>query len=219
MTRPLRLAALISGTGSNLSVVLEAVRSGKLDLEVTEVISNREAAPGLDRAREHGVRTRVIGKHNAGPPGEDLALRERLTELNPDLILLTGYMRILGADLVNTFQGRMINQHPSLLPRHKGLHTHRRALEAGDREHGASVHFVTPELDGGPVIAQVRVPVRQEDDELRLAQRVAPREHALLLSVLPLFTDRRLALAEGVVQLDGAPLAAPLTLEGDTLHG
>jgi phosphoribosylglycinamide formyltransferase-1 len=217
MTRPLRLAAMISGTGSNLAVVLEAVAAGDLDLEVVEVISNRAEAPGLERARAHGVATRVISKDNAGPAGEDLAIAERLAELDPDLILLTGYMRILGADLVNAFTGRMINQHPSLLPKHKGLHTHRRALEAGDPVHGASVHFVTPELDGGPVIAQVRVPVRSDDDETRLAQRVAPRERAMLLALLPLFTDRRIALENGAVHLDGKPLVAPLLFEGETL--
>jgi phosphoribosylglycinamide formyltransferase-1 len=217
MTRPLRLAAMISGTGSNLAVVLEAVAAGDLDLEVVEVISNRAEASGLERARAHGVATRVISKDNAGPAGEDLAIAERLAELDPDLILLTGYMRILGADLVNAFTGRMINQHPSLLPKHKGLHTHRRALEAGDPVHGASVHFVTPELDGGPVIAQVRVPVRSDDDETRLAQRVAPRERAMLLALLPLFTDRRIALENGAVHLDGKPLVAPLLFEGETL--
>lgn len=218
MNRPLRLAAMISGTGSNLAVVLDAVAAGDLDLDVLEVISNRDDAPGLERAREHGVATRVISRDSAGPAGEDAALAERLGELDPDLILLTGYMRILGADLVNAFTGRMINQHPSLLPRHKGLHTHRRALEAGDREHGASVHFVTPELDGGPVIAQVRVPVLPDDDEARLAQRVAPRERALLLALLPLFTRGRLVLEHGAVHLDGQALPAPLQFEGDTLH-
>ncbi len=218
MSRPLRLAAMISGTGSNLAVVLDAVAAGKLDLEVVEVISNRSDAPGLERAREHGVSTRVISRDNAGLAGEDVAIANRLKELDPDLILLTGYMRILGADLVNAFTGRMINQHPSLLPRHKGLHTHRRALEAGDREHGASVHFVTPELDGGPVIAQVRVPVQDDDDEARLAQRVAPRERALLLALLPLFTERRLALEHGTVHLDGDRLDFPLMLEGNSLH-
>jgi phosphoribosylglycinamide formyltransferase-1 len=218
MSRRLRLAAMISGTGSNLAVVLDAVDAGALNLDVVEVISNRAEAPGLDRAREHGVATRVIGRHNAGPEGEDAALAKRLKELDPDLILLTGYMRILGADLVNAFTGRMINQHPSLLPRHKGLHTHRRAIEAGDREHGASVHFVTPELDGGPVIAQVRVPVHADDDERSLAQRVAPRERALLLALLPLFSERRLALEHGAIRLDGNVLDSPLILEGETLH-
>jgi phosphoribosylglycinamide formyltransferase-1 len=218
MTHPLRIVAMISGTGSNLAMVLDTVKAGDLDLDVVEVISNRAEAPGLDRAREHGVATRVIGRHNAGPEGEDAALAQRLNDLDPDLILLTGYMRILGADLVNAFTGRMINQHPSLLPRHKGLHTHRRAIEAGDREHGASVHFVTPELDGGPVIAQVRVPVEPDDDEAHLARRVAPRERALLLALLPMFTGRRLALENGTVLLDGKPLDAPMTLEGDTLH-
>lgn len=217
MSRPLRLAALISGAGSSLAVVLNAVAGGDLDLELTEVICNRADAKGLTLAKKHGVPTRIISKATAGAAGEDAAIGERLDELAPDLILLTGYMRILGADLVNAFQGRMINQHPSLLPRHKGLHTHRRALEAGDREHGASLHFVTPELDGGPLIAQVRVPILESDDQHTLADRLRPREQALLLGVLPLFASRRLALGPDGVTLDGRPLDAPLELNDDNL--
>ena len=217
MSRPLRLAALISGAGSSLKVVLDAVDTGALDLELVEVICNRAEAGGIALAERHGVATRIINKASAGTMGQDAAIGARLNELDPDLILLTGYMRILGADLVNAFSGRMINQHPSLLPRHKGLHTHRRALEAGDREHGASLHFVTPELDGGPLIAQVRVPVEATDDEHSLADRLRPREQALLLAVLPLFTERRLALGPNGVTLDGRSLEAPLELDDDNV--
>lgn len=215
MSRPLRVAALISGTGSNLGVLLEARAAGRLDLDVVEVISNRGAAPGLERARAHGVHTTVIDADKAGAEGQDAAIHRRLEAVEPDLVLLTGYMRILGADLVNAWRGRMVNQHPSLLPKYKGLNTHRRALEAGDREHGASLHFVTPELDGGPVIAQVRVPIRPADDPDRLAARLGPREHDLLLAVMDLFTARRLAMTDAGVMLDGRLLDRPLQLVDD----
>lgn len=217
MSGPLRMAALISGAGSSLGVVLDACAAGTLDADLVEVICNRPDAAGLSLAARHGVPTRIIDRESAGPAGQDVAIGQRLDELAPELILLTGYMRILGADLVNAFRGRMINQHPSLLPRHKGLHTHRRALEAGDKAHGASLHFVTPELDGGPLIAQVRVPVHPGDDEHSLADRLRPREQALLLAVLPLFALRRLALGPEGVTLDGRLLQAPLELVDDQL--
>ncbi len=217
MNRPLRLVALISGSGSNLEVLLDAMQARTLDVEVVHVISNRADAGGLVFAEAAGVPTTVIDKAYAGPSNQDLAIERLLRELEPDLVLLTGYMRILGSSVVNAFRGQMINQHPSLLPQHKGLHTHRRALEAGDNEHGASVHFVTPELDGGPVIAQVRVPVKPGDDEASLAARVAPREKTLLLAVLDLFTRHRVEVNAGGVLLDGRLLREPLRLENDTL--
>lgn len=211
MNGPLRLAALISGRGSNLAPVLDAIAKGALDIEVVGVISNRADAPGLALAASHGVPTEVIDAGNAGPDGQDAAIGRHLEALAPDLVLLTGYMRILGPELVNAWRGRMINQHPSLLPRHKGLHTHRQALAAGDREHGASLHFVTPELDGGPVLAQVRIAVEPDDDEASLAARLAPAERQLLLAVLPLFAQRRLSLGADAILMDGQPLAGPLT--------
>lgn len=214
----MRLAALISGRGSNLGPVLEAVAQGALDAQVVGVISNRAEAPGLALARSHGVATEVIDARSAGPDGQDAAIGRHLDALAPDLVLLTGYMRILGPALVNAWRGRMINQHPSLLPRHKGLHTHRQALAAGDRVHGASLHFVTPELDGGPVLAQVRIPVEPGDDEASLAARLAPRERQLLLAVLPLFAQRRVSLGTGGILLDGQPLAEPLMLDDEVLH-
>ncbi|MEM1411227.1 MAG: phosphoribosylglycinamide formyltransferase [Pseudomonadota bacterium] len=217
MSDRLRLAALISGAGSSLAVVLDARQRGLLDLDVVEVICNKPQAPGLSLAADHGVPTRVISRVSAGAAGEDQAISDRLDTLSPDLILLTGYMRILGAKLVDRFAGRMINQHPSLLPRHKGLNTHQRAIDAGDREHGASLHFVTPELDGGPLIAQVRVPMLRGDTAQTLSDRLRPREQSLLLAVLPLFATRRLALGKQGVMLDGDPLNAPLTLGGPSL--
>jgi phosphoribosylglycinamide formyltransferase-1 len=217
---PLELVVLISGRGLNLKTVLEAIDHGRLNARVLEVICNRRDAPGLAHAARHRVPCRIIDAASAGPAGQDAAIAARLRELRPDLVLLSGYMRILGDALVEEFRGRMINQHPSLLPRHKGLHTHRRALEAGDREHGASIHFVTAELDGGPVIAQVRVPVEPGDDEEALAARVGPLEHGLLLGVLDLFCARRLAMRDDAAVLDSARLDRPLQLiEGELTEG
>lgn len=212
MSQPLRLATLLSGTGSNFAVLLAAQRAGQLPLEFIHVISNKAEAPGLAHARRENIPGTVIDRHTAGPRGQDAAIEELLLELQPDLVLLTGYMRILGFSPVNAFLGRMINQHPSLLPLYKGLHTYRQVLEAGDSEHGASVHFVTPELDDGPVIAQVRIPVLADDDAASLADRLRPREHALLLAVMQLFTDRRLDMHNGRVRLDQQPLDQPLIL-------
>lgn len=212
MTRSLRLATLLSGTGSNFSVLLEAQKAGRLPIEFIHVISNKNEAPGLATARREQIPATVINRKSAGSTGQDAAIEQLLESVQPDLVLLTGYMRILGPGPVNAFRGRMINQHPSLLPRHKGLHTYRKALEAGDTEHGASIHFVTPELDGGPVIAQVRVPVQVDDDETTLADRLRPREHALLLAVIQYFADRRLDMRDGKARLDGKPLPAPLQL-------
>lgn len=213
MNRPLRLATLLSGTGSNFTVLLEAQKAGRLPVEFVHVISNKAEAPGLARARQEHIPSTVIDRDTAGPAGQDHAIEQLLQSLDPDLVLLTGYMRILGAGPVNAFRGRMINQHPSLLPRFKGLHTYRQVLEAGDREHGASVHFVTPELDDGPVIAQVRVPVYPDDDETRLAERLRPREHALLLAVMALFSERLLDMLDGQARLNGKTLTQPLVLD------
>lgn len=215
MTEPLRVATLISGSGSNLKSLIEAQARGALPLQLVQVISNRADAGGLAHAAAAGIPQEVVNARLAGAEGEDVALQRALERSGAELILLSGYMRILGAELVRAFAGRMINQHPSLLPKYKGLHTYRRALEAGDREHGASIHFVTPELDDGPVIAQVRVPVQADDSEQTLAARLAPREHALLQGVMRLFCERRLALeADGIV-LDDQPLEAPLNLQAD----
>ena len=130
--RRLRLAVLISGTGSNLKALIDARDSGRLAIDIVQVISNRVTAPGLDHARAAGIPVAVIDRANAGPEGEDHAVAERLRGLSPDLVLLSGYMRIVGAPLIEAFDGRMINQHPSLLPKYKGLDTYQRVLEAGD---------------------------------------------------------------------------------------
>lgn len=208
--RPLRLAVLISGTGSNLRSLIDARDAGRLDIDFVRVISNRPTAPGLDHARNAGIPWSVISKSTAGEAGQDQVVGDTLASDQPDLVLLSGYMRILGAGLVNRFEGRMINQHPSLLPKYKGLDTYRRALEAGDREYGASVHFVTAQLDDGPVIAQTRLPIESGDDTTALVARLQPLEHRLLEEVMALFVQRRVAMAGRHVAIDGQARATPL---------
>lgn len=214
-TRRLRVAVLISGTGSNLKALIDAVADGRLAIDIVQVVSNRAEAGGLEHARRAGVPVRVIDRIDAGEIGEDAAVAACLQAAAPDLVLLSGYMRIVGAPLIQAFGGCMINQHPSLLPRFKGLDTYRRVLEAGDAEHGASIHFVTAELDGGPVIAQVRVPVVAGDTPASLAARLGPQEHRLLLAVMELFSDRRVEMRDGTACLDDRALASPLLLHED----
>lgn len=219
MGAPLRLAVLISGSGSNLKALIDARQAGRLDLEFVQVIANREAAGGLDHARAAGIPWTVINADNTdSEEGEDQALRECLDAAQPDLVLLSGYMRVLGPELVAAFTGRIVNQHPSLLPRFKGLDTYHRVLAAGDEEHGASVHFVTAELDDGPVIAQVRVPVLAGDDPQALAARLGPEEHRLLEAVMELFIQRRVSMVRGGVEVDGRLLDQPLELRDGVLQ-
>ncbi|WP_425604016.1 phosphoribosylglycinamide formyltransferase [Luteimonas kalidii] len=210
---PLRLAVLASGRGSNLQAILDAIAAQRLRAVVTGVFSDRSSAPVLQRAREAGVAAASLSPRGfATRPDFDRALFARVDAANPDLIVCAGYMRLLDPDVLAPHVGRLVNIHPSLLPAFKGLHTHRQALAAGVSGHGASLHFVTAELDGGPVIAQVRVPVHAGDDEASLAARVLAREHPLLVETLRLFADRRLALREDGVHFDGHALTAPLQL-------
>ena len=218
MTAPLRLAVLASGRGSNLQAILDAIGDGVLDARVVGVFSDRSKAQALERARGAGIPA-VVVKPADFPSREafDAALFAEVASVQPDLIVCAGYMRLLGAAQVEAWHGRMINIHPSLLPLYKGLRTHEQALAAGALEHGASVHFVTAELDGGPVLAQARVAVVPGDDAAALASRVLDREHPLLLAALQLFAARRLRLDGAAVMLDGRPLARPLQLAGTEL--
>lgn len=177
---PARLVILISGRGSNMQSIVQAINNSELNATVAAVISNKAQAPGLNFARDQGIATEVLS-HRGFDSREDFdkALAERIDTYQPDYVILAGFMRILSADFVNHYQHRLINIHPSLLPKYKGLDTHQRALDAGDKEHGASVHFVTPELDDGPVIMQARVPVEADDTADSLAERVLRQEHKL----------------------------------------
>jgi phosphoribosylglycinamide formyltransferase-1 len=213
--KPLAVAVLISGTGSNLKALISARDAGKLNLDFRLVISNRKQAPGLDHARQAGIPVHIIGPGSRHE--QDMEIKSSLEACGAELIILAGYMRIIGAELVNAFAGQLINLHPSLLPLYPGLHTYQKAIDAGDTEHGSSIHFVTAELDGGPVISQVRIPVRENDRPETLSDRLGPEEHRLLLSTVELFVNRRVKAVAGTVQLDGKPLNKPLLLNpGDT---
>lgn len=213
MAGHLRLAVLVSGRGSNLQAILDAVATRRLAVTVAGVFSDRARAPALERARAAGVPAQALSARGFDSRAAfDQALFEQIDAVRPDLVVCAGYMRLIDPAAVAPRAGRMINIHPSLLPAFKGLHTHRQALQAGVAEHGASVHFVTAELDGGPVIAQARVPVSAGDDEAALAARVLAREHPLLVETLRLFADGRVALGEDGVHIDGQLRAAPLQL-------
>ena len=207
-----RIAVLASGRGSNLQAILDAIAEGRLAAEIAGVFSDKPGAHALERVPE---RLRWSADARSFPFREafDAALADAVDAVQPDWIVCAGYMRILGADFVRRFRGRLLNIHPSLLPKYRGLHTHRRALEAGETEHGASVHFVVPELDAGAVIAQVRIPVLPDDSPETLAERLLPREHRLLIDVLALCLSGRVAEQGEGVLLDGHPLFTPLQLD------
>ncbi|MBI4740103.1 MAG: phosphoribosylglycinamide formyltransferase [Betaproteobacteria bacterium] len=209
------LVILISGRGSNMESLLAAVSAGTLPARVAGVLSNRADAGGLATAAALGVPTRVVD-HRAFADREafDLAMAEAIDAFAPDLVVLAGFMRILGDGFVQRYAGRLINIHPSLLPAFPGLHTHRRALEEGVRIHGCTVHFVTPALDHGPVIVQAAVPVLDADDEASLAARVLAQEHRVYPLAVRWFAENRLRLKEGRALLDapqdaGGALIAP----------
>jgi phosphoribosylglycinamide formyltransferase-1 len=213
MPKPLRIAVLASGRGSNLAALLAARERGELAAEFVLVASDKANAGALQLAARAGVPTLVLDpKAYPDRRAFDLDLFGKLAASGAELVVLAGFMRILDGEAIAPWAGRMLNIHPSLLPKYRGLHTHRRALEAGDLEHGASVHFVTAELDGGPVVAQATLAIAPGDDEQGLAQRLLPLEHRLLPAVVALVAAGRLAWRDGTPWFDGAPLAAPLQL-------
>ena len=208
----IRLAVLASGRGSNLQAILGAIADGTLDAEVVGVFSDKPAAPALLRVPEP-LRWSRKAKEYADREAFDAELADAVAASRPDWVVCAGYMRILGDAFVQRFRGRLINIHPSLLPKYRGLHTHARALAAGDAEHGASVHFVIPELDAGTPIAQAPVPVLAGDTAESLAARVLRIEHPLLLAVLQMAAAGRIAEQAGQAWLDGQPMFTPLRLE------
>jgi phosphoribosylglycinamide formyltransferase-1 len=214
----LRVAVLASGRGSNFAALLLARECGDVPIEFVLVASDKANAGALALAESAGVPTLVLDpRQYPDRRAFDLELFGRLAESGAELLVMAGFMRIIDGDALTPWIGRMINIHPSLLPKYRGLHTHRRALEAGDREHGASVHYVNAELDGGPVIAQVRMAIEPEDDEQRLAQRLLPLEHRLLVAVVADIAAGKLALEHDTVQFDGRALAQPLQWIDDGL--
>ena len=201
-----RTVILISGSGSNLQAFIDTLHPDQA--HIVAVISNRADAYGLKRAAQAGIPTVVLSHRDfANRASYDQALAKVVDSYQPELVILAGFMRILTADFVSRYQGRLLNIHPSLLPKYTGLHTHQRALEAGDTEHGATVHFVTEELDGGPAIMQSHVPVLADDTVETLTERVRQTEHRLYPLVVLLFIHRRLALVNGQACLDEAPIA------------
>lgn len=207
-----RVAVLASGRGSNLQAILQAIADRTLDAEVVGVFSDKPNAPALRQVS----RDRRWSARPASFPDRavyEAALSDAVAAAHPDWVVCAGYMRILGDAFIARFRGRLLNIHPSLLPKYRGLHTHARAIEAGDSEHGASVHFVIPELDAGAVIAQVSVPVLPGDTPEALAERLLPREHALLLAVLRIASAGRLAEQGDVTLCHGQPLLNPLSLD------
>lgn len=202
-----RLVVLISGSGTNLQAIMDAIDHGELDAGINLVLSNRVNAGGLERARRAGIPTAVVS-HRDFPDREsfDRAMIDEIDAAGADTVVLAGFMRILSPLFVRHYRGRLLNIHPSLLPRYPGLDTHARALAAGDSEHGCSIHFVTDELDGGPIVARAAVPVKPNDSGESLSKRVQAREHELYPLVLRWRSEGRLELTEGGVMLDGKPL-------------
>ncbi len=202
----LPVVILLSGRGTNLQAIIDEVRAGNLPIDIRAVISSNPEAAGLARARAAGLRTEIVD-HRTYPTRAafEQALIAAIDAHAPKLVTLAGFMRILGRDFIEHYRGRLINIHPSLLPQFPGLDTHARALAAGAKQHGASVHFVTPEVDAGPIIIQAALPVFPGDTPETLAERVLKEEHRILPLALRWFAEGRLTIRDGRVLLDGKP--------------
>ena len=211
---PLPVVILISGRGSNLQAIIDAIAEGTLPVDIRAVISNRPQATGLQAAEQAGITTAVVD-HTLYKDRQtfDQRLQACIDQYQPALVILAGFMRILSTDFVAHYRGRLLNIHPSLLPDFPGLNTHQRALDAGRNAHGASVHFVTADVDGGPIVLQARVPVQVHDTADSLAARVLEQEHQLYPLAIRWFAEQRLRLSEnGQALLDGAILTEPRQL-------
>jgi len=201
------IVVLISGNGSNLQAIIDACKQKQINGTLRAVFSNKADAFGLERAREAHIPAHALeASQFASREAFDRELVQEIDAYAPDVVVLAGYMRILSPAFVAHYSGRLLNIHPSLLPKYPGLHTHRQVLENGDEEHGTSVHFVTDELDGGPVILQAKVPVFDGDNEDDITDRVQAQEHAIYPLVVSWFVDGRLEMRENAAWLDGAKL-------------
>lgn len=210
----LPIAVLISGRGSNMRAIAELAAQSRLPVDVRVVVSDKASAAGLEAAAAMGIATAVLSpKEFADRAAYDRALAALVASHGPQLIVLAGFMRILTPHFIGAFAGRILNVHPSLLPKYRGLHTHRRALEAGDAMHGVSVHFVTEELDGGPVIIQACVAIRPDDTEQTLSARVQRLEHTIYPQAIEWFATGRLTLTAERATLDGNPLDQPVLVD------
>lgn len=213
------LVVLISGSGSNLQAIIDAINNHELQAEIKAVISNQATAPGLQRAETAGIPTHVVD-HKLFPDRElfDQAMIQIIDQMKPDLVLLAGFMRILSRVFIEHYQQRLMNIHPSLLPKYKGLNTHRQAIENHDKFHGASVHYVNHELDSGPIVIQAKVPVLATDTVEALAQRVLIEEHRIYPMAIQMHITGRLTFSGDSLQLDNRPLVKALTWKDNKLQ-
>lgn len=202
-----KIAVLISGTGNNLQAIIDACQTGTIPAEIVCVISNKPDAFGLERAKSAGIFSRVFERSAfADNAAMDKAIGDELAQRGVDLIVLAGYMKILTPAFTRRFAGKILNIHPSLLPKYPGLHTYQRALEAGDREHGTTVHFVNEEVDGGAIVLQAKVPIFPEDTAEDIEARTREQEYRIYPMVVKWFVEGSLILKDGVAYLDGKPL-------------
>jgi phosphoribosylglycinamide formyltransferase-1 len=210
----MRTVVMVSGGGTNLQAIINEVEAGALPVALTAVVSDRPGILSLERAERAGVPTRVVDYARIGArAASDAALAETLADIDPELVVLAGFMRILPDEIVAAHDGRMLNIHPSLLPKFRGLHTYRRALDAGERWHGSTVHFVTPELDAGPAIIQYRVAIGPDETETSLQARVQRGEYLIYPRAIGWFASGRLELRGDEAWLDGLPLAEPVIVD------
>jgi len=211
---PLRTLILISGRGSNMLAIARAASEGTLNAQILAVISDKPDAAGLQAAADLGIPCRVIAPTAREARSDyDHRLAMQIRELAPDVIALAGFMRVLSSGFVQEFAGRLLNIHPSLLPKYRGLHTHEKVLQSGDAEHGCSVHFVTEELDGGPVLIQARVKVQPKDTVETLSARVQAQEHKIYPMALDWMSKGRVRWHRNQASLDGKPLYQPVVIE------
>ena len=209
--QPLSLVVFASGRGSNFAALLAAQNRSDAPFRIHALLSDKAAAPALDVARNANIPAIAVSPRDYPDRlSFDRAIFARAAQFQPDLLVLTGYMRVIDAAVIEPLRGKIINIHPSLLPKYPGLQTHQRALDAGDVRHGASVHFVTAELDGGPVIAQIELPIQPGDSAENLAARLLPLEHRLLIASVDLIARGRVALGDDGIALDGRPQRTPL---------
>ncbi|WNN43296.1 MULTISPECIES: phosphoribosylglycinamide formyltransferase [Winslowiella] len=204
-----KIVVLVSGNGSNLQAILDACQQGQINGSIAAVFSNKADAFGLERARAAGIPGHALeAAQFSDREAFDRQLMLEIDAYGPDLVVLAGYMRILSPAFVAHYQQRLLNIHPSLLPKYPGLHTHRKAIENGDDQHGTSVHFVTDELDGGPVILQAKVPIFAGDSEEAVNARVQQQEYAIYPRVVSWFIDGRLTMQNNAAWMDGVKLPA-----------
>ncbi|WP_111978509.1 phosphoribosylglycinamide formyltransferase [Algibacillus agarilyticus] len=202
------IVVLISGGGTNLQAIIDACKLGDVQGQITGVISNKADAFGLTRAQNANIPTATLNhKDFDSRENYDQALIKVIDQFKPDLVVLAGFMRILTPNFVQHYQNKMLNIHPSLLPKYQGLNTHQRAIDANDKEHGVSVHFVTEELDGGPVVLQAKVDILAQDTADSLAQKVHKQEYIIYPKVINWFCQGRLTMVNGIAQLDNQPLS------------